>query len=285
MKACHDGVTTPLGILEEEVTNEPKTMLSHLDLFSGIGGFSLAAKQLGGIRTTQFVEINPNAQLILRHHFPQIPIHSDIRDYHPRSGQFDIITMGFPCTGTSNAGKRTGLSHPESALWREGIRCILEAQSKFCIIEQPEGFIERGLRTILATLYMAGYSFEVETVSAQELGAGHQRFRLFIISYPDEWANIYNNAPCWSDQMREMVQRQRADSEWLTVKRRSDRSDYGFPVGLVRSALSVPTSTPGRIRARYLAGRTVTPGQAAVALRRVLYLDSLSGQTTQTTRS
>jgi DNA (cytosine-5)-methyltransferase 1 len=67
-------------------------MLSHLDLFSGIGGFSLAAKQLGGIRTTQFVEINPDAQLVLRHHFPQIPIHSDIRDYHPRRGQFDIVT-------------------------------------------------------------------------------------------------------------------------------------------------------------------------------------------------
>ena len=70
-------------------------------LFSGIGGFTLAAKQLGGIQTTQFVEINLDAQSVLRSHFPGVPIHSDIRDYQPRAGEFDLITMGFPCTGTS----------------------------------------------------------------------------------------------------------------------------------------------------------------------------------------
>ncbi|MEO1671531.1 MAG: DNA cytosine methyltransferase [Cyanobacteria bacterium J06631_2] len=250
-------------------------MLRHLDLFSGIGGFTLAAKQCGNdIQTTQFVEINPDAQRVLRSNFPGIPIHSDIRDYQPEPGKFDIITCGFPCSGTSNAGTRTGLKHPASSLWREGLRCLIEAQPRFCVIEQPEGVIERGLRTILATLYMAGYSFEIETVSARELGAGHQRFRLFIISYPDEWANLYNNAPCWSDQMREMVSEQRLNSQWLTVRQRSDRDDYGISPELVR--LSVPNRTPGRIKSRYLAGRTVTPAQAAIALRRVLYLSKIT---------
>jgi DNA (cytosine-5)-methyltransferase 1 len=265
-------------------------MLSHLDLFSGIGGFSLAAKQLGGIRTTQFVEINPDAQLVLRHHFPGVPIHSDIRDYHPEPREFDLITMGFPCTGTSNAGKRTGLSHPESALWREGIRCLIEARPRFCLIEQPEGIIRRGLRAILGGLYLAGYSFEVETVSAASVGAGHQRLRLFVISYPDEQRMLYQQTR-WANQVREMVQRQRVDSEWLSVREESDRSHDGLSVRLVRGYKSTklqpddyiePTNTPGRIRARYLAGRTVTPGQAAVALRRVLYLDSLSGQAART---
>ena len=262
-------------------------MLRHLDLFSGIGGFSLAAKQLGGIRTTQFVEINPDAQSVLRSHFPGTPIHSDIRDYHPEPGEFEIISCGFPCTGTSNAGTRTGLKHPASALWREGVRCLIEAQPKFCIFEQPEGVLGRGLRTILATLYMAGYSFEIETVSAAELGAGHQRLRLFIISYPDQWADLYKKASCWSDQMREMVQRQRLSSEWLTVRDLRDRVYNGLSVRLVRGLneavleechYAEPSKSPGRIRARYLAGRTVTPGQAAVALRRVLYLNSLPHQ-------
>ena len=139
------------------------------------------------------------------------------------------------------------------------------------------GVIRRGLRTILATLYMAGYSFEIETVSARELGASHQRLRLFIISYPDEQLELYQQT-CWSDQMREMVQRQRVNCSWLSVKRRGNGSNYGFSEGLV--CTSVTNRTPGRIRARYLAGRTVTPGQAAVALRRVLYLDSLSSQAT-----
>ena len=262
-------------------------MLRHLDLFSGIGGFTKAAKQLGGIRTTKFVEINPDAQRVLRSNFPDIPIHSDIRDYHPREGEFDLITMGWPCTGTSNAGNKTGLKHPASSLWREGFRVLLEAEPRFCIMEQPEGFIRRGGGTILASLYMAGYSWEIETVSAQELGAGHQRLRVFIISYPDEWANQFQNAPCWSSQMREMVQRQRADSQWLSVRNTGDRSDNGLSVQLVRgsdrtilkeSYYTEPSKTPGRIRARYLAGRTVTPAQAAIALRRVLYLNSLSSQ-------
>jgi len=87
-------------------------MLRHLDLFSGCGGFSLAAKQLGGIQTTassgrrtgrmhsplrtaQFVEINTDAQTVLRSNFPEVPIHADIRDYHPEPGEFDLLSMGF----------------------------------------------------------------------------------------------------------------------------------------------------------------------------------------------
>ena len=268
-------------------------MLRHLDLFSGIGGFSLAAKQLGGIQTAQFVEINPDAQLILRHHFPNIPIHSDIRDYHPEPGEFDLLSMGFPCTGTSNAGSRTGLQHPASSLWREGLRCLIEAQPKFCIMEQPEGVVGRGLRTILATLYMAGYSFEIEAVTAQELGAGHQRLRLFIISYPDEQRILYEQT-CWSDQMRSLVQRQRANSTWLSVRNQGDRAGNGLSVQLVRgsdrtileeSEYTEPSKTPGRIRARYLAGRTVTPAQAAIALRRVLYLSEITGGREEITRT
>ena len=129
---------------------------------------------------------------------------------------------------------------------------------------------------------MAGYSFEVETVSARELGASHQRFRIFIVSYPDEQLFLKGQT-CWSDQVRlrsahcrrqSLVQRQRVNCSWLSVKRTGNGSDYGISPELVR--LSVPSKTPGRIRARYLAGRTVTPAQAAVALRRVLYLNSLS---------
>ncbi|AKG24879.1 hypothetical protein [Calothrix sp. 336/3] len=56
----------------------------------------MAAKQTGGIQTTQLVEINPNAQRVLKYHFPDIPIHSDIRDYYPQPGEFELITLGFP---------------------------------------------------------------------------------------------------------------------------------------------------------------------------------------------
>ena len=261
-------------------------MLRMLELFAGIGGATVAGDRLG-ILTTQFVEINPDAQLILRAHFPNILIHDDIKTYHPSPGAFDLIWNSFPCTGTTDAGSKQGLSHPASSLWREGIRCLIEAQPKFCVIEQPSGIVRRGLRTILGGLTMAGYASEVGFVQANWLGAGHQRRRVFIISYSNEWADQLQNAPCWSDQMRELVEKERANSDWLSVRKKSDGSNDGLSVRLVRGTESQeleqkdylePSKTPGRIRSRYLAGRTVTPPQAAIALRRVLYLNSIINQ-------
>ncbi len=250
-------------------------MLTHLDLFSGIGGFTKAGELVGGITTTQFIEREKDAQLVLRSHWSDIPIHDDIRTYSPRIREFDLFTIGFPCTGTSNAGTRTGLDHPESALWRESLRCICIGRPQFVVVEQPEGFIQRGLRTILGGLRMAGYNFDPPLLlSAKELGAMHQRNRVFIVSYTNE-LQFKNQPTCWYDQMREVVERQKANSRWLSVERTCHRTDDGIPRGLVRYPLAVPTNTPGRIRSRILAGRTVTPAQAAIALTRVLYLNSL----------
>jgi hypothetical protein len=154
----------------------------------------------------------------------------------------------------------------------------LNADPDSSLLNNSHGVVRRGLRAVLGGLRMAGYAYEAEFISAQELGAGHPRPRLFIISYPDQWRPIFEQSPCWSDQMREMVQRERADSPWLSVERPSHGPDDGVSRRLVR--LSVPTNHPGRIRSRYLAGRTVTPGQAAIALKRVLYLNSLCHQAT-----
>jgi DNA (cytosine-5)-methyltransferase 1 len=131
-------------------------VLTHCELFGGIGGFSLAARRIGGITTTQYVDLNPDAQTVYRSHFPNVPIWGDIRTYHAQRGEFDLITCGFPCTGTSAAGKRTGLQHPQSALWREGIRILIEGRPRFFVIEQPYGVLRRGLRAILGGLRMAG---------------------------------------------------------------------------------------------------------------------------------
>ena len=196
-------------------------MLTHCDLFAGIGGFSLAAERTVRIQTAQLVELDRDAQTILKDHFPGVPIHGDIRTYHARRGEFDIITAGFPCTGTSQAGNRTGLQH----------------------------------------------------LSAGELGAGHQRRRIFIVSYPYIQQAHYQVAPRWSEQMRDLVEAARACAEWTKVESRDDGLHPRFPADLVGPF--VPANSPGRLNARYLAGRTVTPWQAAVVLQRVLFLASL----------
>ncbi|WP_081857715.1 DNA cytosine methyltransferase [Synechocystis sp. PCC 6714] len=252
--------------------------LKHLDLFAGCGGFTLAAEQTGGkIQTTQFVEIDPDCHTVLQYHWPHIPIHADIRDYYPSPGQFDLVTAGFPCTGTSSAGTKTGLHHPESALFREVLRIVAQCHPPFVVIEQPLGVIHRGLRAILGGLRMVGYQSEVEIISAAELGAGHRRERLFVVSYPH---GLFGHLPpSWVEQVGAMVQEQRVNSQWLTVKCNRLCPDSGLSFSLVSGLGSqsciVPTGTPGRIKARKLAGRTVTPGQASIAINRILYLHSL----------
>ena len=90
--------------------------LKHLDLFSGIGGFSLAAQMIGGFETTQFVEINKAVHPTLATQFPKALIHDDITKFHSIPGQFDIITAGFPCQDLSIAGSQKGLDGDRSGL-------------------------------------------------------------------------------------------------------------------------------------------------------------------------
>ena len=268
----------------EKTVSQIGETIRHLDLFAGCGGFSKAIElTTTQIITTQFVEIDPDAQKVLKDHYPHIPIHSDVRNYSPSKGEFDLATSGFPCTGSSIAGTRTGLEHEESALFREVLRILWECQPKFSIIEQPLGIVTRGLRAILGGLRMVGYESEYQVVSAQELGAGHKRERLFVISYP--YGQFGDIPTSWNEQVGDVVTRQRANSQWLTAKRDRLRTDSGFSFQLVSGSctptehstdwFTCPTHTPGRIRARKLAGRTVTPAQAAVAIERVLYLNSL----------
>ena len=252
--------------------------LKVLDLFSGIGGFAIAA-HWAGFKTAQFVEIDPSAQTELRYHYPHIPIHDDVRTYQPIPGKFDIITAGFPCTGTSGAGLKTGLSHAESALFRDTLRIIYESRPRFTIIENPTGLRDRGLRAVLGGLRMAGYSSELIVISAGRLGAGHRRQRLFIVSYP----HVGSGNPTITDisrssEMRAMVSEARNYADWLQVKPGSNGKNDGLPVVLVRHNFSAKLKAPffccdngqqGRLTARILAGRAVTPQQALIPFLRI----------------
>ena len=83
---------------------------NFIDLFSGIGGFSYAAERIvGGYKTTQFVEIDPYCQSVLRKNFPNTPIHDDIKTFTAKRGEFDVLTAGFPCQDLSVAGRQKGI--------------------------------------------------------------------------------------------------------------------------------------------------------------------------------
>jgi DNA (cytosine-5)-methyltransferase 1 len=266
-------------------------MLTMLDLFAGTGAATIAADKLG-IKTTQFVEIDPSAQRVLKYRFPRIPIHSDIRDYTPKPKEFSIFWNSFPCTGTSNAGNRAGLEHSESRMFFYSLRCIAIGKPEFVVIEQPRGIINNGLRTVLGGLRMVEYSWEdPEIISAAELGAPHERERVFIIAYPNDVSQRLNGVQTgWDKQIRaEVAAIHSQGGQATSIGGRVDDGipDWlgGIPIsGHWRDAISatpVYPATGHHIKNRRhcvdLYGRAVTPQQAEIALKRVCYLAEFAG--------
>lgn len=157
--------------------------LRVLDLFAGIGGFSLGLLRASGFETTKFCEINPYCQEVLKKNFPGIPIHDDIKTLHAEKGEFDVITGGFPCQDISAAGTGQGLSGSRSGLWYEIERLIHECQPQFVLLENSPMLRQRGLSTILQQLDAVGYDAEWHCIPAARLGAQHIRDRVWVIAY------------------------------------------------------------------------------------------------------
>jgi DNA (cytosine-5)-methyltransferase 1 len=161
--------------------------LRHLDLFSGIGGFALAAQWVGGIKTTQFVEIDPYCQKVLAKNFPGVPVHDDIRSFTANAGDYDLLTAGFPCQPHSTAGTRKA-SKDDRDLWPELYRIICEVRSKWIVLENVRGLLSsesgRFFKRILWQLTTAGYDAEWGIVSCSDLGGSHRRERIWIVAYP-----------------------------------------------------------------------------------------------------
>tara|TARA_B100000214_G_C23867796_1_gene581123 strand:+ start:52 stop:984 length:933 start_codon:yes stop_codon:yes gene_type:complete len=158
-----------------------------LDTFAGIGGFSYAAEKLvGGFETTQFIEINPFCQKVLNKHWSHVPIHDDITTFTAKSGEFDIITGGFPCQDISVAGLQKGITkETRSGLFYELIRIIRMVRPRYVVLENVAAILNRGLDIVLRELYEAGYDAEWAVISASSLGACHQRSRWWLVAYPN----------------------------------------------------------------------------------------------------
>ena len=157
--------------------------LRMLDTFAGIGGFSYAATKLvGGYRTTQFIEIDPFCQKILKKHFPFIPIHDDIRTFTAIPGQYDVICGGFPCQSISVAGNRAGITEESrSGIFYELMRVIRMVRPRFVVLENVAAILNGELGTVLGELSQAGYAMEWASISASALGGCHVRLRWFGI--------------------------------------------------------------------------------------------------------
>ena len=153
--------------------------ITHLDLFSGIGGFALAAAS-AGYKTIGFSEIEPYACKILKRHWPDVPNYGDIRNV--RGIRCELLTGGFPCQPFSLAGKQRG-AKDDRHLWPEMCRVIAEARPTWVLGENVPGIIGMELDNVLADLERLGYACWPIVVPACAVDARHRRDRVWIVAY------------------------------------------------------------------------------------------------------
>ena len=164
--------------------------LRVLDLFSGIGGFSLGLERTGGFETVAFCEIEDYPRRVLAKHWPGVPIYDDVRtltaDTLRRDGiAVDVICGGFPCQDISIAGRGAGLAGERSGLWTEYARLVCEIRPRFVIVENVAALLSRGIGDVLGDLAAIGYDAEWHCIPASAVGAPHHRDRVWIVAHPN----------------------------------------------------------------------------------------------------
>lgn len=171
--------------------------LRVLDLFAGIGGFSLGLERTGGFETVAFCEIEPFCQKVLAKHWPGVPCYDDVRELTAERLAADgivpdVITGGFPCQDISVAGKGAGIADgTRSGLWSEIARLAGELRPRYVVVEnvaallsgpgeQPGGWFGR----VLGDLAALGFDAEWHCIPAAYVGAPHRRDRAWLVAYP-----------------------------------------------------------------------------------------------------
>lgn len=160
--------------------------LRVLDLFSGIGGFSLGLERSGGFETVAFCEIEPFPRRVLAKHWPNVPIFEDVRKLKGHDiGPVDVICGGYPCQPFSTAGKRQGQAD-DRHLWPEFRRLVAELRPTWVIGENVAGHISMGLDDVLADLETEGYTARTFVIPACAVGASHRRDRVWTVAHASD---------------------------------------------------------------------------------------------------
>ena len=159
-------------------------MLRVLDLFSGIGGFSLGLERTGGFETVAFCEYEPFPRAVLAKHWPNVPCFPDVRTLKGSDidGPVDVICGGYPCQPFSTAGKRRG-KEDDRHLWPEFSRLMAELRPSWVIGENVAGHISMGLDDVLSDLEGQGYAARTFVIPACAVDAPHRRDRVWTVAH------------------------------------------------------------------------------------------------------
>ena len=223
--------------------------MNHLDLFSGIGGFSLAA-QWAGIETVAFCEIDPFCQKVLVKNFPSIPIFEDIKELKRSDIKYeiDIITGGFPCQPFSVAGNKKG-TKDDRDLWPQMFRVIQEFKPTWVIGENVANFVNMAFQRTKTDLESEGYEVQPFIIPACGVNAPHRRDRVWIVGYTD---NPRNRTPEYdADKNRAEIKQEQEDKSQLEFSGSDQTMVYTNDKGFQRFQQSNPDTVQSGQKSRF----------------------------------
>lgn len=159
---------------------------TFLSLFAGIGGLDLAL-EYHGWRCVGRVEDDPYCDAVLAERWPKVPRWGDIRKVDwdgvvAWTGSVDLVAAGFPCQPTSQAGRRKAQKDPRW-LWPEVARCLRHLRPEYVFLENTLGLLSRGIDDVLGDLAALGFDAEWDCWQAADVGAPHERDRVFVLAY------------------------------------------------------------------------------------------------------
>ena len=212
--------------LSKEVVN-----IKFVELFAGIGGFSLGFER-AGMECVGHVEIDKYAQKVLKKHWPDVPLYSDVKEIKgDEFGEFELLCGGFPCQDISVAGKQRGIHGSRSSLFDEIIRIAGICRPRLIVLENVANLLSRPdwFGYVLGRIAEIGYDAEWEIISACEFSLPQRRERVWIVAYPTSirWNEAENIAP-FDEECCGVSPKKGCSIRILSYKDFNGRK-YGFP--------------------------------------------------------
>ena len=243
-------------------------MLTHLSLFTGIGGLDLTA-EMAGFQTVGQCEWAEYQTKLLEQHWPDVPRWKDIRtltkeSFYEKTGlrTVDVVSGGFPCQPFSLAGKRQGTTD-DRYLWPEMLRVIRELRPTWVLGENVPGIVSVALDTVLSDLEDSGYSAQAFIVPACGVDAPHKRERVAVLAYSLHGGSAVRGNRQLQDASEnggEGPDHGRGTPADVTGKRRENESRSAGMVDGIRTGIHKPDSNADSARLEGCSGKEIRRG-------------------------